>query len=126
MSAALDTNSNPVYARPASRPAQTSRTDAGYSDQDMKIDEAHLRLDESRRELKDLFDPPADPLDRGEFKPRSKVMQVLTGNGGLALVLAGAGGLLLAKPRLAMQVVRMIPIGALARMAAAKFMAGRR
>jgi hypothetical protein len=110
---------------PGPNHAHDSRAGIGYSDHDMKTDEAHLRLDESRRELKDLFDPPADPANRGEFSPRSKIMRSLTGNGGLALLAVGAGGLLLAKPKLVMHFLRMIPVGALARMAAAKFMAGR-
>jgi len=90
----------------------------------MKIDETHLRLDESRRELKDLFIPPEQPA-RGKFIPRSKIMRALTGKGGLALLVAGAGGLLLAKPRMVKHLVRMMPLGAVARIAAVKFMTRR-
>ena len=126
MSAAIDSSLTQARASQArATETHTSRTGAGYTDHDMKMDQAHSRLDASRRELLDLFDPPVDSQDRGDFKPRSKIMQALTGNGGLALLVAGAGGLLLAKPKLAMHVIRMIPVGAIARMAAAKFMAGR-
>lgn len=105
-----------------------SFSDAGDPGRDTDIapdsDATHSRMDESRRELKDLFAPPDQPA-RGVFRPRSKIMRSLTGNGGLALLAVGAGGLLLAKPRLVKHFVRMIPIGTLARMAAMKFMARR-
>jgi hypothetical protein len=86
--------------------------------------QTHLRLDDSRRELKELFDPEERTTYDPNF-PRSKVMRTLSGNRGLTLLALGAGGFLLAKPKLLMTVVRMIPVGAIARMAAVKLLGGR-
>lgn len=97
---------------------------AGGANHDANIDATHSRMDESRRELKDLLVPPEQSA-RGEFRPRSKIMRSLTGNGGLALLVVGAGGVLLANRGLVKHLVRMIPVGTLARMAAMKFMARR-
>jgi hypothetical protein len=82
-----------------------------------------VRLDESRRELKDLFDPPDEA--RNTAFPRSKLMRSFTGNGALAWLALGAGGVLLAKPKLLMTVARMVPVGAIVRMATLKYL-GRR
>ncbi|HEY5263555.1 MAG TPA: hypothetical protein VIJ37_01080 [Steroidobacteraceae bacterium] len=82
----------------------------------------------SREELRLLLDPPraeghggAAPLDShaGEF-PRSRTMQMLMNSRALSALGAIAGGLLIARPALALRLLRMLPTGALARVAVAR------
>lgn len=80
------------------------------------------RLAASREELRQILEPPpkvdgrsASGAHRGAF-PRSRTMQLLMSGRGLGTVGAAAAGLLVARPALALRLLRMLPAGALARM----------
>lgn len=82
------------------------------------------RLAASREEIGRLLEPPpaggaaegtGSGLD-GSF-PRSRIMRALMTGRGLGAVSAIAGGLLLSRPRLAWRLLRMLPTGAVTRMA---------
>jgi hypothetical protein len=86
-------------------------------------EEVLARLAQSRAEVRRLLEPAPDGSPRagpspsgaaGEF-PRSRTMQMLLGGRGLGTMGALLGGLLLARPALALRLVRMLPIGAMAR-----------
>jgi hypothetical protein len=80
------------------------------------------RLAQSRQELRRLLDPPRGDTNGsapqgahpGGF-PRSRTMQALMSSRGLGVVGAVAGGLFLARPALALRVLRMLPASAVAR-----------
>ena len=84
------------------------------------------RLTASREELRQVFDPVrhesnggADGGDRPEGHahggfPRSRIMQMLMSGRGLGTLGAVAGGLLIARPGLALRLLRMVPVGAVA------------
>jgi hypothetical protein len=86
------------------------------------------RLAQSREELRTLLDPPptdgnggadAAPRGFGGF-PRSRTMQMLLSSRGLGTVGALAGGLLIARPALALRLLRLVPASAVAKMLMAK------
>jgi hypothetical protein len=84
------------------------------------------RLAASREELRQILEPPpknggnsADGAHPGEF-PRSRTMRMLMSAKGLGTVGAAAAGLLVARPALALRLLRMLPAGALARMLLAR------
>jgi hypothetical protein len=86
-------------------------------------EEVLARLAQSRAEIRRLLEPALDGSARagpspsraaGDF-PRSRTMQMLLSGRGLGTVGAILGGLLLARPALALRLVRMLPIGAMAR-----------
>jgi hypothetical protein len=91
------------------------------------------RLAESRAEISRLLEPGPESADgarpgrRGAsgFFPRSRTMQMLMSGKGLGAVGATAAGLFLARPGLAWRFIRMMPTGALARMALARILGGR-
>lgn len=81
------------------------------------------RLAESRAEVRRLLEPPPAeapsalwaPLGAtGDF-PRSRTMKKLMDGPGLGVVGAFAVGLLLARPKLAWRLIRLLPTNALAR-----------
>jgi len=80
------------------------------------------RLAASRAELRDIFEP--SPVANGaagegasldEF-PRSRTVQMLMSGRGLGTLGALAAGLIVARPALALRLLRMLPTGALGRM----------
>jgi hypothetical protein len=83
------------------------------------------RLALSREELRRLLDPPrqespangssASGAFPGGF-PRSRTMQMLMSERGLGVLGAAAAGLLLARPALALRLLRMLPASAFAKM----------
>jgi hypothetical protein len=83
------------------------------------------RLAVSREELRRVLAPPRKEPNAygssigdahpGEF-PRSRTMQMLVSGRGLGTVGALAAGLLVARPALALRLLRMLPAGAVARM----------
>ena len=81
------------------------------------------RLAVSREELRRVFDPPSNDPDgssnggdrHGGF-PRSRTIQMLMSGRGLGLLGAIAGGLFIARPALALRLLRMLPAGSVARM----------
>jgi hypothetical protein len=84
------------------------------------------RLAASREELRRILEPPpkidgnsAAGAHPGGF-PRSRTMQMLMSGRGLGTVGAAAAGLLVARPALALRLLRMLPAGALARMLLAR------
>jgi len=90
------------------------------------------RLAESREELRRRLDPPgngAEGPQAGAYPggfPRSRTMQVLLSSRGLGTVGAVAAGLLIARPALALRLLRMLPVGAVARMLMLKAVTGLR
>jgi hypothetical protein len=79
------------------------------------------RLAASRAELRRVFEPPqpeaggsADGGYAGGF-PRSRTMQLLMSQRGLGTLGAVAVGLLVARPTLALRLLRMLPAGAVAK-----------
>jgi hypothetical protein len=82
------------------------------------------RLAQSRTEIRRLLEPapdgppgagPSPSGAPGDF-PRSRTMQMLMSGRGLGTVGAIVGGLFIARPSLALRLVRMLPTGAVARM----------
>lgn len=81
---------------------------------------AWSRLDKSREELQELF---ADAEEEQEYPthfPRSKTMRMLTSGKGMALLAFVAGSIVI-RPRLLKKVLRVVPIGALVRVATNRF-----
>jgi hypothetical protein len=83
------------------------------------------RLAVSREELGRLLDPPRqEPQANGRSIPgasprgfpRSRTMQMLMSERGLGILGAAAAGLLLARPALALRLLRMLPASAFAKM----------
>jgi hypothetical protein len=88
----------------------------------------YKRLAQSRQELRVLLDPPStEGKGSGEAGmngnlgfPRSRTMQMLLSSRGLGTLGALAGGLLLARPALALRLLRFVPASAVAKMLMAK------
>lgn len=85
------------------------------------------RLGQSRAEIRRVLEPPpraqhsvdAGTEDGGNSSggfPRSRTMKLLMSGRGIGTVGALAGGLLMARPALALRLLRMLPTGAVARM----------
>jgi hypothetical protein len=82
-----------------------------------------VRLAASREELRRILDPSRNdagthgpmPGERpGDF-PRSRTMQMLMNGRGVGTLGAVAAGLLIARPALALRLLRMLPAGAIAK-----------
>ena len=87
------------------------------------------RLAESRAEISRLLEPPPDagsgdgeagPSGAAQEFPRSRTMQALMSGRGIGAVGAMAGGLLLARPRLAWRMLRLLPASAVTRIIVAR------
>lgn len=85
-----------------------------------------IRLAQSREELRLLLDPPpqanggaVSANGRAGF-PRSRTMQMLMSGRGLGTLGALAGGLLLARPALALRLLRFVPASSVAKMLMAR------
>jgi hypothetical protein len=84
-------------------------------------EETLARLAKSREELRKLFETSHEPHGGGAKAPsaggfpRSRTMRLLTSNRGLKAAAAIGGGLLISRPALLLRLVRMIPVGAVAR-----------
>jgi hypothetical protein len=92
------------------------------------------RLAQSRGEISRLLEPPPEDSEGerpgpsgapGGF-PRSRTMRALMTGRGLGAVGALAGGLLLARPRMAWRLLRILPTGAVARMVVGRLMGAMR
>jgi hypothetical protein len=88
----------------------------------------YKRLAQSRQELRVLLDPPpGEGNGSGEASinghlgfPRSRTMQMLLSSRGLGTLGALAGGLLIARPALALRLLRFVPASTVAKMLMAK------
>jgi hypothetical protein len=87
-------------------------------------EELRASLAQSREELRNILDPERteseEDLGKGDHSgrfPRSRTMQMLMSGRGLGTVAAVAGGLLIARPALALRLIRMVPASAVARWA---------
>ena len=88
------------------------------------------RLAQSREELRMLLDPPPGQgnsggeagMDGHSGFPRSRTMQMLMSSRGLGTLGALAGGLLIARPALALRLLRFVPASAVAKMLMARAM----
>jgi hypothetical protein len=86
--------------------------------------EIRSRLAASRQEVRRVLDPPRSEEDAaggatGDYSggfPRSRTMRLLMSGRGLGTVGAVVAGLLLARPTLALRLLRMLPASAVARM----------
>jgi hypothetical protein len=103
-------------------------------DESSQRDAIMARLAQTRGEISRLLEPPpparegAGPTPSGaagEF-PRSRTMRALMTGRGLGAVGALAGGLLLARPRMAWRLIRMLPTGAVTRLVVGRVMGAMR
>jgi hypothetical protein len=82
-------------------------------------EELLARLAESRQELRQLLEPrsPENPggAPAGSGFPRSRTMRMLLSSRGLGTLGAAAAALLVARPMLALRLLRLVPISAVAR-----------
>jgi hypothetical protein len=88
----------------------------------------HAKLVQSREELRSILGPlpgeygnggQAPGQARGGF-PRSRTMQMLLSGRGLGTLGALAGGLLIARPALALRLLKFVPASAVAKMIMAR------
>jgi hypothetical protein len=94
------------------------------TDERAQRDEIMARLKQTRTEISRLLEPardsdpdggdPAPSGAAGAF-PRSRTMRALMSGRGIGAIGAMAGGLLLARPRLAWRLIRLLPAGAVTR-----------
>jgi len=91
------------------------------------------RLAQTRGEISRLLEPPAESEGEGPRPsgvaggfPRSRTMRALMTGRGIGAVGALAGGLLLARPRMAWRLLRMLPTGAVTRMVVGRVMSAMR
>jgi hypothetical protein len=86
----------------------------------------YMKLAQTREELRAILDPP--PMHAGDGRvpgaasgfPRSRTMQMLMSSRGLGTLGALAGGLLIARPALALRLLRLVPASAVAKMVMAR------
>jgi hypothetical protein len=91
------------------------------------------KLARSREEVRQILDPPRNelganggpPASDGSF-PRSRTMRALLSNKGIGAVGALASGLLIARPSLALKMLRLVPVSAVGKMLLTKAIAGMR
>jgi len=91
------------------------------------------KLAQSRNEMSLVLDPPrvesggepgsAAQLASSEF-PRSRIMRALLSSRGLGAAGALVGGLLIARPSLALRLLRMVPVSTVGRLLIAKAISG--
>jgi hypothetical protein len=80
--------------------------EAAAGARDPVLTSAEQRLAESRGELAALLGPGGD-----DAFPRSQTMRFLMGGKGRMVMLGVFGGLLLVRPRLALRLLRFLPLG---------------
>jgi hypothetical protein len=87
----------------------------------------HAKLVQSREELRRILDPPPGEYGDGQAPrqgnggfPRSRTMQMLLSGRGLGTLGALAGGLLIARPALALRLLKFVPASAVAKMIMAR------
>ena len=90
------------------------------------------KLAQSREEIRLILDPPPadDSGGTGERArgsdpfPRSRTMRALFSSHGIGAAASLAGGLLIARPRLALQLLRLVPVGTVGKILLGKVMSG--
>jgi hypothetical protein len=90
------------------------------------------RLNQSREEIRQVLDPPpvesgsggAETGHSGGDFPRSRTMRALLSSRGLGAAGALVGGLLIARPALALKLLRLVPVSAVGKMLIAKAISG--
>jgi hypothetical protein len=89
--------------------------------------QALAKLTQSREEIRQLLDPPPPPPgEEGSERaaasdfPRSRIMRALMSSQGLGAVGALAGGLLIARPALALRLLRLVPASAVGKVLMAR------
>jgi len=88
--------------------------------------EVRAKLKQSREEVRALMDPPREesgaPIQaNGQAGfPRSRTMQMLMSSRGLGALGVLAGGFLIARPGLALTLLRFLPTGAVAKVIVAR------
>jgi hypothetical protein len=86
---------------------------------DRAREELLARLAESRQELRRVLEPQrmqnSDGTAASSGFPRSRTMRMLMSGRGLGTLGAAAAGLLVARPALALRILRLVPISAVAR-----------
>jgi hypothetical protein len=86
----------------------------------------HTKLAQTREELRAILDPPPGHAGDGQVAgsssgfPRSRTMQMILSGRGLGTLGALAGGLLIARPALALRLLRLVPASAVAKMLLSK------
>jgi hypothetical protein len=86
----------------------------------------HTKLAQTREELRAILDPPPGHAGNGQVAgsasgfPRSRTMQMILSGRGLGTLGALAGGLLIARPALALRLLRLVPASAVAKMLLSK------
>jgi hypothetical protein len=95
--------------------------------------EVLARLSATREELRQILDPPRNEAGsagnegvRAAGFPRSRTLQMLMSGRGLGTLGAVAAGLVVARPALALRVLRMLPTGAVGRMLLVRALAAMR
>ncbi len=87
------------------------------------------KLAQSREEIRLILDPPprdeagvgdAPRESHGAFFPRSRTMRALFSSHGIGAAGALAGGLLIARPALALRLLRLVPVSTVGKMLLAK------
>ena len=87
--------------------------------------EVLAKLAQSREELRRVLDPPLRPANGGGGAragdqtgafPRSRTLRMLMSGRGMGTLGAVAAGLLVARPALALRILRMLPASAIGRM----------
>src|ERR1700722_5443098 len=95
------------------------------ADMDRAREATLARLDASRAEIRRLLEPPprpaaGDATDSGEFGTgafsRSRTMKLLLSGRGAGILGALVCGVVVARPQLALRLLRMVPAGAIGRM----------
>ena len=84
------------------------------------------KLSQTREELRAILDPPPIIDENGQSSrsssgfPRSRTMQMLLSGKGLGTLGAVAGGLLIARPMVALRLLRLVPVSTVAKMLLSK------
>jgi hypothetical protein len=91
------------------------------------LSQIHAKLVQSREELRLILDPPPGEYGNGGQSPghaagfpRSRTMQMLMSGRGLGTLGALVGGLLIARPALALRLLRYVPASSVAKMIMAR------
>lgn len=92
---------------------------------DAAVNEVRARLQKSREEVSVLIDPPREVAGPAQVNgkvhfPRSRTVQMLVSSRGLGALGVLAGGFLIARPALALKLLRLLPMGAVAKIIIAR------